>query len=114
MSGVHPLIHRRLGSVDVPIKVDDSQLALDVLRDALRVRESDAVITADNDRKCAGIQNVGQAKINLIKRLLDVRGNHEDLTGVPDCDFLEDVQPRSGLYWSYKADMRRTACGPSR
>ena len=37
MSGVHPLIHRRLGSVDVPIKVDDSQLALDVLRDRLRV-----------------------------------------------------------------------------
>src|SRR5688572_17064846 len=94
VSGVHSLIHGCLGSVDVPIEVDDAQLALDMLRDRLRVRESDAVITADNDRKCPRVQNVRQPKINLIKGLLDIRWNHEDVASVSDRDLLEQIHAK--------------------
>jgi len=44
---VHPLVHDGFGGVDVPVEVDDAELAVDVLGQRLRVGVADRVVPTD-------------------------------------------------------------------
>ena len=105
---VHALVKVGSLGIDVAVKVDDSQVPpIQVLCNAPHCRVSDAVVAAQHDRERAAGKDVSNTLGDLVKRLLDVGGDGEDVANV--CDgyrlakvdtYLEGVSAVQGRYLS--------------
>ena len=90
--GVHPLVEVGLLGVDVPVEVDDPEVAAaEMLRDAAGGRVSDGVVAAQHDGERAAGVHVRHGLGDLIERLLDVAGDREDVAQIGDGDRLTQV-----------------------
>ncbi len=84
--GVHPLVEVALLGVDVPVEVDDPDVAVQIRCHPADGRETDRVVPAQDDRHHAPPHDVGHRLADLVEGLLQVPGNGEH---VPDVDQIE-------------------------
>jgi hypothetical protein len=92
---VHPLVEVGLLGVDVPVEVDDPELAaVQVRGDAAGRRVPDGVVAAEHDREGAALVDVADRVGDLVEGLLDVAGDGEHVTEVGDGDRLPQVHPQ--------------------
>ena len=70
---MHDLVHVLFLRVNVPVKVDDADLALNALRHRPRARIADRMVAAHDHRQRSLAQNVRHALGDLVVALGDVR-----------------------------------------
>ena len=88
---MHPLVHVTFLDVDVPVEVDDADLAVDVRRDRPDVRVTDRMVAAENDRKDALADDERDGAVDLVEGLLDVGRDHEHVAGVDQVQLFLQV-----------------------
>src|SRR5262249_54282522 len=89
--GVHPLIHVLLLDVEVPVDVDDADIAVDVGRHAAHNGNPRGMVAPAYDREGARRVDVRDGLGHLVEGLLDVAGDDEDVPGVAQIELLVDV-----------------------
>nr|WP_197946047.1 hypothetical protein [Phytohabitans suffuscus] len=88
---MHPLVEVGLLGVDVPVEVDDAQVAVEVLGHPAHGGVADRVVAAEHHRERARGVDVTDRLGDLVERLLDVRRDGEDVAEVRDRDRLAQV-----------------------
>ena len=91
MRGMHPLIHVAFLNVNVPVEVDDPEVAVDKRRDPADIRIRNRVVTPNHDRKASTGEDVPDAAVDLVECFLDVRGDDKYVPSITKRQFLKQV-----------------------
>src|SRR5690606_10846456 len=75
---MHSFIHILFLDIDVPVDVNDADVAVDVRGDAADIGKAEAVIAPANDREHARRVDMRYGLGDLIERLFDVAGDNEN------------------------------------
>ena len=88
---VHPLVHVALLEVQVAVEVDDPDAPVDVRGEAADVRVADRMVAAEDDGENLLGREEGDRAVDLVERLLDVRRDDEDVSGIDEVELLVEV-----------------------
>ena len=89
--GVHPLVEVGLLGVDVPVEVDDADVAVHIRRHAADGGEADRVVPAEHHGHHALLHDVRHRLADLVERLLQVAGDGEHVTDVDHVQLFAQV-----------------------
>jgi hypothetical protein len=90
---MHTLVHVLLLNVDMPIDVDDTDIALNMRGDPAHIGEAEAMITATDYWEYARSVDVGNCFCDLTERFFNVPGYDENVSGIAEVEFLIEVNP---------------------
>ena len=89
---MHPFIQIGLLGVDMPVEMDDADLAVaEMPANASHGWEPDRMIAAQDDREGPAGKHVGDPFGDLIKTLLVVGGNREDVSDIAQANLLAQI-----------------------
>jgi hypothetical protein len=91
---VHALVEARLGCVDVPVEMDDADIAADEWGDSANIRIADRMVAAQHKREDAARKNVPEAAVHLVEGLLYVGGDGEDVADIHHVQAFHQVDAR--------------------
>src|SRR5262245_19293813 len=91
--GMHTLVHVLLLNVDMPIDVDDTDIALNMWRDPAHIGETEAVITATDYWEYARSVDVRDCFRDLTERFFNIPWYDENVAGIAEVKFLIEVDP---------------------
>ena len=91
-AGMHPFIQIGLLGIDMPVEMDDADLAIaEMPADPSHRWEADRMVAAQDDREGAAGKHVGHPFGDLIETLLVVGGNREDVSDIAQANLLAEI-----------------------